>query len=305
MKVGLDTNIENLQLAFNRNYTQGYFNGNANIISDIQNHIGIKIGKVIKVESGKRFNRVIFSSNRPIYPKSTFKFFYNQKETTVSAFDLVNLSGDTYALTTTSEVQTNSEVRLIIDQNLEEKVRSTIKKRRVEIDIYAVINQPIKAIFNLNGQSFEVYGQQLLESLNRPLERDELVSNFTKSEFYKGEIKVKQLEKVFITKQNLNEFRRNVFDKITQVLTQVCVHVDSQKLPSLPTIKPLDNFEIVHDLNQDFNQKIVIYSPEVYQVEQVQKFVQKCEKLGKKPYLDTPNFALESDIKLLKDIMKV
>ena len=83
-----------------------------------------------------------------------------------SAFDLVNLSGDTYALTTTSEVQTNSEVRLIIDQNLEEKVRSTIKKRRVEIDIYAVINQPIKAIFTIHNIEYQgKFSLDILEDL--------------------------------------------------------------------------------------------------------------------------------------------
>ena len=299
---GLDANLDNLKLAFNRNYTEGYFNGNGTIISNIQNHIGIKVGKVKKVESGKRFNRVIFCSNRPLYPKSTFKFFYDQKETTVTAYDLVNLSGDTYALTTTNRVQAQSDVHLIIDQNLEEKACSFVKKRSVKIDIYAVKNQPIKAVAKIDGKSIEVFGQVLLESLNRPLGRDELISNFAKSEFYKGEITIKQLENVFITKQNLNEFRRCVFEKITEFLTRVEISVAPKKIPSLPIIKPIKNFEIVRDIDQEFNQEIVIYSPEFYKVDNVQKFVDKCKKLGKKPYLDTPNFALEKDICLLREI---
>ncbi|MBE5737480.1 MAG: U32 family peptidase [Clostridiales bacterium] len=300
---GVDTNLDNLKLAFNRNYTEGYFNGNGAIISDIQNHIGIKVGKVEKVETGKRFNRVIFSSNRPLYPKSTFKFFYNKKETIVTAYDLVSLSVDTYALTTTSKVQAQSDVHLIIDQNLEEKACSFVKKRSVQIDIYAVKNQPIKAVAELDGQYIEVSGQVLLESLNRPLERDEIISNFAKSEFYKGEITIKQLENVFITKQNLNEFRRQVFEKVTEFLTRAPISVEPKKLPSLPIINPIKNFEIVRDINEDFNQEIVIFSPEFYKTDDVRNFVDKCQKLGKKAYLDTPNFALEKDIKFLKDII--
>ena len=74
-------------------------------------------------------------------------------------------------------------------------------------------------------------------------------------------------------------------------------------MPSLPIIKPIKNFEIVQDVNEDFSQEIVIYSPEFYNVEDTKKFVDKCQRLGKKPYLDTPNFALGRDIQLLKEIL--
>ena len=65
---------ENLQLAFNREFTEGYFNGNGNIISKFNNHIGIHVGKVLKVINGKKFNEIFIASNRSLNAKSTFKF---------------------------------------------------------------------------------------------------------------------------------------------------------------------------------------------------------------------------------------
>ena len=85
---GLKTDLEQIKLAFNRNYTEGYFNGNGKIISDVQSHIGIFVGKVYKVKNGKKFNEIYFSSSREISAKSTLKFFFKNEEKTVSAFDL-------------------------------------------------------------------------------------------------------------------------------------------------------------------------------------------------------------------------
>ena len=42
---GIKTDQSQLELAFNRTYTEGYFNGNGNIISNVQNHIGIEVGQ--------------------------------------------------------------------------------------------------------------------------------------------------------------------------------------------------------------------------------------------------------------------
>ena len=94
-----------LELAFNRTFTEGYFNGNGKIISDIQNHIGIPIGKVEKVNKGKTFNEVFITSNKELSPKSTFKFFDGKKEiTTLTAFDLNKVADKLYRITTFAQI---------------------------------------------------------------------------------------------------------------------------------------------------------------------------------------------------------
>ena len=109
---------------------------------------------------------------------------------------------------------------------------------------------------------------------------------------------------MFIPKQKLNDFRRKVYAEIQSALTKIDYSLEQKTLPPLPKIKPLKDFEIVKDLGQEFSSKTIIYSPEIYTAEDVLSFVQKCNELGKKAYLDTPNFALEKDIELLKDIVQ-
>lgn len=301
---GLPTDIKNLQLAFNRGYTQGYFNGNGNIISNLQNHIGIRVGKVVKVENGKRFNSITFSSNRKLYKKSAFKFFSGGEETTVTAYDLNQISNDTYLLTTTNKVEPNSDVHLIVDQNLENQVLESVRKRQVEINLYLNVNQPIRAQVLVNQTAIKVEGEVLQTALNQPLSQDELQSNFAKSEYFNPKLNIKSFDKVFLPKQKLNEFRRMVFDAIINNLTKVENQVDRKTLLPLPTIKVFNDFEIVQSIGEQFTCKNIIYSPQTYVLEDIKNFVDKCKGENKKPYLFTPNFALESDIKLLKQIVE-
>ena len=79
---GQKPNIENIKLGFYRDFTPGYFDCNGKIISQFQNHIGVLVGRVEKVNKGKKFNEIFFSSVRKLSAKSTFKIFENQKEST-------------------------------------------------------------------------------------------------------------------------------------------------------------------------------------------------------------------------------
>ena len=301
---GIETDIDQLKLAFNRTYTEGYFNGNGNIISELQNHVGIKVGKVQKVEFGKRFNRVIFTSNRALNKKSTFKFILDKKETTITAYDLSQVKPDTYLITTTNKVEMGSDVHLIIDQQAETQMLSSSRKAVVDISLLVRQNQPITACVTIKGRLLTVTGDILQPALNQPLTKEQVEDNFNKGEYFTANVKFDEFESVFILKQKLNDFRRKVYAEIQSVLTKIDCSLEHKILPPLPKIKPLKDFEIVKDLSGEFFSKTIIYSPEIYTAEDVFSFVQKCNELGKKAYLDTPNFALEKDIQLLKDIIE-
>ncbi len=300
---GIGANKENLKLAFNRNYTEGYFNGNGEIISNVQSHIGLEVGKVYNFKQGKKFNEVFFTSTRKIYPKSTLKFLLKDDETTISAFDVKDLGDNKFVLTTTSVVKKGASVHLIVDSDSENKALSFTLKRPIDIEIFASVGQPIRAEFELLGQKQVVEGDNLSEAKNQPLKIEEIESNFSKSEYFVGNIKVKKLENVFILKQSLNAFRRKVFDKIFEILTKPKYCVSLQNLPKLPKIKTFEDFCIVEKISDNFDAKNVIYSPSEYNESDVLAFKNRCVKEGKKPYLDTPNFALEKDIELLKRII--
>ena len=112
------------------------------------------------------------------------------------------------------------------------------------------------------------------------------------------------MENVFILKQSLNAFRRKVFDKAIEILTKPKHSVEIKSLPKLPKIKAFQDFCIVEKLSDKMSAKNVIYSPSEYDERDILAFKNRCIEQGKKPYLDTPNFALEKDIELISRIIK-
>lgn len=301
---GKGFNRTNVEVAFNRGYTAGYFDGNGKIISELQNHVGIPIGKVVKVNKGKTFNEVFVLSNENLSPKSTFKVFSNgQEKTVVTAFDLTKHGGQ-YRLTTTQNLSVGDKLNLISDAHLEQKILSFKRRKIVEIDVYVKVDQPIKAICKFNGKQLEIQGEVLSLALKQPLKKEELISNFDKSEWFDAQVNICEFEQVFISKSVLNEFRRKVFSELYFAITMPYKRTLSACTVKIEgKVNAFSNFQVVNDLNQSFNFKNVIYSPETYILEDVEKFIEKCKGLGKTAYLDTPNFALRKDVELLKEII--
>lgn len=298
------TDINDIKLAFNREYTPGYFAGNGNIISKYNNHIGIEIGKVEKVVRGKKFNEVFFKSKMPLNAKSTFKVFYNYQEVSVlTAYDLKNVDKNIYRLTTTQNIKENSILNLIVDAKKEDEALSLKKRRNIEISLTCNLDEPIKAEAFINGQKITVEGSVCQQAKNQPLNKEIIKENFNKSELFDAKINFINLDSIFMTKQQLNDFRRNVFEKIENVLTLVTKHLSKIKISN--NYKPInfENYEIVEELNKPFSHKNIIYSPEIYTLADIQKFVEMCKKENRNPYLDLPNFALAKDISLLKEIV--
>ena len=299
---GKDVKEDNLKLAFNREYTAGYFDGNGDIISNYHNHIGVEIGRVEKVNVGKKFNEIFFSSNRVLYPKSTFKIFKgNEEKNTITAFDLVEVSKNKYKMTTTQKVFVGDVVRLILDSNLEEEILSHIKKKKITIKIFAKKGENIKAVF----KDIEVVGEVLQEAKSRPLTKDDIISNFKKSDLFDVDLDFEVLDEVFIPIKFLNEFRRNVFDVIyNSIAKKRKKNLKNIKINSKLNILPLKDFEIIDNLSNSTISKNVIYSPEVYNFEEIKLFKEKCEGKKQIPYLDLPNYATKKDIEYLKTLVE-
>jgi hypothetical protein len=106
-------------------------------------------------------------------------------------------------------------------------------------------------------------------------------------------------------KAKLNQFRRDVFDGVYNILTEI-EHdkIGYINLKNKPNFKRFSDFKIVEDYSQLPDEKNVIYSPETYSEKDIENFKNACEKSGKNAYLDTPNFALSKDVELLKNIIK-
>lgn len=296
---------DNISIAFNRDYTEGYLNGNGNVISDYGNHIGISVGQVLKVNYGKNFNQVYITSNRELSPKSTFKIFNNGIEKNVlTAYDLKKLNANQYVLTTTQKVEKGGDVRLILDSVLEQKVLSYSAKREVELEISVIKDKPLNANFVINGKSYMVNGDVVEGAKNSPISQKDLLDCFNKSEYFIPKLTVKLEDRVFVPKGTLNSFRREVYAKLySAIISQYKKEINEVGIKKVDALNKFTDFQIIEKLNQAITAKNVIYSPEAYSVDSVRAFIEKCKENKAEPFLDTPNFALEEDINILKKIV--
>ena len=300
---GENFNIEDLMLGFNRGYTAGYFNGNSNIISNKQNHIGVQIGKVEKLKQGKKFNEIFISSDREISTKSILKFINGVDEVVVTAFDIKN-AGDLFRITTTQKVNIGDRVNLISDYEKEQNLLNEKLRRKIKIKLEAKPNQPIKVEIELNSEIFVVEGEICAEAKNQPINEENLKLNFNKSELFEAVLDCK-VENVFLPKQKLNDFRRKVFEILFNLLTDKKIKKLNKKSTNInKNIKKFNNFQEVFKINEELTAKNIIYTPEIFDLKNIQEFKQKCEKENKKAYLNLPNFALKEDVEMLRTIVE-
>ena len=293
-----------LPLAFNRGYTEGYLNGNSGIISKLQNHIGIEIGTVERVKKGKRFNEIFISSNRELTPKSSFKFFRNGQEVAVvTAYDLTK-AGQLYRITTTNNVQKGDKINLINDYALEQAMLATERKINKNIKISAKVGEPITAIWQNNGNKIEVQGAVCDAAHNSPLTLNELQINFKKNPYFEFNI-MADLENVFMPKQKLNEFRRAVVDKLVELSNQINHNIAEKiELAKPVQTKPILDFQFVEDAKQEIYAKVVIFDLEIYNENEIVDYKNQIEKQGKIFVLNLPNFALKEDVEMLREIVE-
>lgn len=301
---GKPADLSELKLAYNRDFTPGYFDGNGNIISNYKNHIGVQIGKITKVVRGKNFNEIFISSRQKIAPKSTIKTFDGFVEkNTLTLFDIKEVGKNFYRATTTQNVENGLDVNLIIDASKND-VENFTRKIDISLKVYAFENQKIKAEFIYNNRTYVFEGETCEKAKNQALTEHDICNNFSKNVFFSPTVFV-QIQNAFLTKAQLNNFRRNVYEKITQILTQN----NNKKLYKIKIdvnveTKAFEDFEITENSSEIYHNKNVIYSPEIYEIDDIKNFVSNCKKQNKIPYLDTPNFSLEKDVKLLQNIIE-
>lgn len=299
----LGYDMQNIQLAFNRLYTHGYFDGNKNIISPYNNHIGIYVGTISKVNKGKKFNEFFFKSKTSISPKSTLKLYTsdNIEKCTISPYD-IQLQNNLHRVTTTQNIEVGDKIHLLSNNKSEEIAEKSVVKQKIDISLTLEENKPICAKTEINQQHIVVFGDICQPAQKQPVTVENLQECFSKNPYFAAKLDI-QSDRVFLTKQQLNEFRRIVYDKVVEALTHTNRKLEKVKVDTNRDTKPFENFEFVEDYSKPFKCENIVYSPSQFTISDIQKFCDKCNKQNCKPYLNTPNFLLEDDIKLLQEIV--
>lgn len=302
--LGKTVNQENLKLGFNRNYTEGYFNGNGEIISSIQSHIGVYFGTVSRVVNGKKFNEIYIESKSNLSPKSVLKFYNGEKEiTTLTAYD-VKPTKTGYAITTTQKLEQGLAVRLILDyQKEQETLKETLKK---DIKVYLTVKAGDTIIANVevDDEIITVTGEKLEKAQKQPLSKQDFIDNFNKHQTFNADVFFTDFDDVFILKSQLNAFRRTVYQTVEHTLaSKHKKNIILKPLKKQKTVKEFTDYKFVNSLDFNILEKNVVYSPETYTLEDITAFTKKVKEQNKNAYLDLPNFATETDVKLLKEIV--
>lgn len=308
---------QKLKLAFNRgDFIAGYFEKQNKIDSKIQGHRGIKIGRVLDVNVGKKFNVVKIESSHQISRGDGLKFMLDEKElASVGVYDVKQISKKVFEITTTSKVKIGCDVNLTLDTKNEEKLLENTKKIDVSANFYAKTNKNA-VLFLINKKSgVEICVQS--ESVCQPAQKQPLTFEEVQSQICKGEeifkiaLEKVEVEKVFLRKAELNDLRRKAIKKLKDALHEnhiqknglqfekqqknlICKNenLPLQQIVLFSNIKQLENFT-------DKNTKLV-YCPNEYSCEEIKNVCEKIQHF--QLYLSLPIFATEADIKLFKKI---
>ncbi|MBE7075165.1 MAG: U32 family peptidase [Clostridiales bacterium] len=293
-----------LKKAFNRgDFCEGYLNGNGAIIDkNIQGHKGVKIGVVCDFKQGKKFNIIKIKSQHKITKGDGLKFIVNNLEqTSISAQD-VKYINDVYEITTTSKVNVGAHVHLILDSVIENKeLNQSILP--ISINLIALINQPLKLEAEYNNVKFEVLGNVCMPAQNQPLDEfsaKQSMQKLTDTPFFLKSFNL-ITNGVFVRKQELNELRRNLIQKIYYYF------------------EFKNNFEVNYNyLNNELNTST--YNKKIYTIEISEKYNCNADYFVVKPsnynsfnykkiehknaFLYIPSFLNSEDIKLINNILE-
>lgn len=293
-----------LKKCFNRgDFTEGYFNGNGNIIDcKIQGHKGLKIGNVIEYIAGNRFNIIKIKSSHNITKGDVLKFINNGIENaTITAVDIKNSNG-VYTITTTNKVVVGSDVHLISDVCLETELMGHIKKLPVNFSLLANVGEKLKLEYEFNGKSGIVYGEICQTANTQPLTENEARTQLSKmgtTNFYLNDFKL-QTNGVFVRKQELNSLRNMAIEEIeNSFICKEIVDVDYSYIGEDLPHSNIKNNNLTYEIGELYNtsRDILIVRPQNYKDFNYSKISHK------NAFLFVPSYLTHKDIDMINEIL--
>ena len=278
--------MDKLKIAFNRGYTPAYFNGNGNIISQIQGNNGLSIGKVIKVNKGNKFNEVFITSNYELKGKCGLKFIYDGEEiASIGVYDIKQV-GQLYRLTTTANIKVGSNVNIIQDEVLENEVFSDIKKLPIDIKFVATAGESFKVVASCENFSVEIIGDVCQEAKTISISKEQVLKQFSRSDTFEINQFDCCINRAYILNSTINKLRNDIYNKIKQKI------IKKYKKNKLNKINILENSIIANNSNKN-----------VFNIEDICKFDKFCQDNNINGYIDIPNFATKQDIEMIKYVL--
>ena len=305
-----------LKKAFNRgDYTEGYFNGNGNIIDEqIQGHRGVKIGTVTQFVKGAKFNIVKIKANK-ICKNDVLKFIKNGKEHAVITAVDVKQNGNLFEITTTAQIPVGCDANLILDYQAEQNALNTCKKLPISFNLIAKQNMPLKLLYTLQygiNSQIKTYSGVCQGNVCEKaktialsfLQAQESLQKLNDTNFYLKDFSL-ETDGVFVSKSNLNEIRRQALEQIEAFFSKknevifnenYIKEIKNLYVKNTYKNKPKATLEIAEKF--DSNADYLVIKPTNFTSFEYKKITHK------NAFLYVPSFLPNQDLIIIKNILK-
>lgn len=212
--------IENLTTLFNREFTKGYlFEDNIYNIKT-PNHLGSKLGKVIKVNQYKIYIKL----NNDLYQGDSIRFCESSKGMTINKlYNNKNLlvnhipKNEIAILDNKVNLKNKDHVNKTISKKINEMI-AKVKDKKIAISfkVKALVNKPLEISISDGINTIFEKSITLDKPKNNVTTKEEIISKLNKlgsTPFYLKDIEIK-MDNVFVPMSFLNEIRRNLCEKL-------------------------------------------------------------------------------------------
>ena len=335
----IDINSE--KYALKKVFSRGEFNTRAYLDSGvpngvinpkIQNHLGIEVGMVEKVENFKDLYKVTLKSTHHIHEGDGLKFLdSNENEyASLGVGNVESLDNSRYIIYTKSKLKPRLAVYLTLDSENEEKLLENKRKIGVNARVIAHENQPLKIEFFTTKNGAKIAGEFISnfvceKAKNAPTSSSEILAQISKlndTYFVLNNAEI-EAESVFIPKSIINEARRNAIESLQQnlinlhekliksALNQQKYSTMQQFLGSLENLHSTEISNNIYIIDENSinkiattnNEDIVALAPAVYTKNVVKNALENIQKIRKNTALVLPVIANENDYKILQNLV--
>lgn len=307
-------------------FVQGYFNGNNIIDTTSNNHMGIKIGKVVACSKFKDIYKISIETNEKLNSGDGLKFVNGSNMTTLGVGN-VEFNGKIAVVYGKNYVNINSDVYRVLDEKFENEIIDKSKYRDIKMSFNARVGSlPVLTIIS-EEYTILVSGEEVsAKATSKPTTVDSIIANLSKLGEMRKYFNIEEIvcnidDNIFLPVSEINSLRREgltrLCDKILMSYKCEVGHADKvstdfnnyltliKDIVSLPTYSKLvmvDENCGINNLSKDYDG--VILSPTIYDVKVIENFYNNfSKKFNSKLILNMPIIALRKDIFVLDKIV--
>lgn len=221
-KLDDDSYEPTLDNVFHRNYTKGFIFGEdkSNIVdSSKRTNEGAYIGKILGYEN----NLAKIKLERPLAIKDRIRieakedYYFTIDKLFNEAKKDTNEAKNICYINIYNKQPIGSKIFKMVDSSIDFSIDNKYKLPII-IKAFGKVGAPLTLTTTINGKAFNAKSESLiLESLNRPLDKDSLfkqLSKLNETSFYLKDIEFNLANNCFMVIKDINEVRRNLINQI-------------------------------------------------------------------------------------------